>query len=213
MAPVASKGKSKVKEGMQSRSRNTTPSSVVSVAISSTGPSKTSYLDIPTEHLVIPATISYDDILEKYGGAGGIPDPKHLEALANDLTTLSSWAVVRGQHCDVGMRELSERRKEREREEREREQANREAEEKESLKRAAEDDEESRARKGGKLKKRKERSSVREERPLAHGAHGVARQDGVGVTSKGTYAFMLFSGRNHPLQKPPRNPFYHYGGV
>ncbi|KAL9103554.1 MAG: hypothetical protein Q9187_008995, partial [Circinaria calcarea] len=82
------------------------------------------------------------------------------------------------------MRELSVRRKEREAEERDREKANREAEERESRKRAAEDEEESRARKGGKLKKRKDRSSIREERPLTHGAHGVARQDGLDLTSK-----------------------------
>ena len=178
---MGSKGKSKGKEGRQSRSRNTTPSSVVSAAIS-TGQGNTSFLDIPIGNLMIPNNISYDDILEKHGGSGGIPDPKHLETLANDLKTLYQLADVRERACDVGMRELATRRKERiVEEEREREQAVREAEEKETLKRAAEDDEGNRARKGGKVK----RSRIREERPLAHGAHGLARQDGGEVTSKG----------------------------
>ncbi|KAL9003477.1 MAG: hypothetical protein Q9188_003656 [Gyalolechia gomerana] len=45
------------------------------------------------------------------------------------------------------------------------------------------EDEEARGRKGLKTKKvKKERSSVREERPLAVGAHGLARQDGVGLS-------------------------------
>ena len=187
MPPMGSKGKSKGKEGRQSRSRNTTPSSVVSTAIS-TGQGNTSFLDIPTGNLMIPSTISYDDILEKHGGTGGIPDPKSLEALTIDLKALSHLADVRGQACDGGMRELSSRRKERIEEEREKEQAIREAEEKETLKRAAEDDEESRARKGGKLKRRKDQSRIREERPPTHGAHGLARQDGIEAVSKGTLA-------------------------
>ena len=46
-------------------------------------------------------------------------------------------------------------------------------------KEAEEEDDEIRGRKGGKVKKKKERSIAREERPLARGAHGLARQDGL----------------------------------
>ena len=186
MPSLGTKGKSKVREGRQSRSRNTTPSSVVSTTMSATIP-KTAYLDIDVGHLMIPTNILYDDILERHGGSGGIPDPKHLEALENDLKTLSQLAEMRESVCDGGMRELSNRRKERVEEEREMEQALLEAEEKASLKRAAEDEELDRGRKEGKVKKRKDRSRAREERPLTHGAHGIARQDGTNVASLGMY--------------------------
>lgn len=191
MPPGSSKGKSKAKEGRRSHSRNTTPSSVVSAAvsvISSQAPASmllhTVYLEIPINQLSIPNDVSYEEILEKHGGSGGIPDPVHLQAIANDLNTLSNLAITRGSACDGGMRKLSNRRKERIEEERELEQANREAEEMANLKRAAEDDELDRGRKGAKVKKRKDLSSIREERPLTHGAHGVARQDGLGLHGK-----------------------------
>lgn len=185
MPPMGGKSKAKARDGRQSPSRNTTPSSNVSIPISNSGPLTTVYLDIPTENLIIPTNTNYDDILERHGGGGGIPDPKLLEIMANDLNVLSQLADTRGQACDGAMRELSKRRKEKREEERAREQANREAEEKESLKRAAEDEDEARGRKGAKLKKRKERSNVREERPLTHGAHGLARQDGSDLPAKG----------------------------
>ncbi|MCJ1300735.1 Transcriptional regulator [Hypocenomyce scalaris] len=183
MPPLGGKGKSKGREARQSRSRNTTPSSVVSAAVS-VGPSNTAYLDIPIGNLVIPTNISYDDILERHGGGGGIPDPKHLESLANDLKILSQLAETRSQASDGGMRELSKRRKEAIDDEREREQASRDAEEKENMKRAAEDEDDGRERKGAKAKRKRE--SGRDERPLTHGAHGVARQDGLGTLSKET---------------------------
>ncbi|MCJ1418100.1 Transcriptional regulator [Xylographa parallela] len=176
MPPLGGKGK-KGKEGRQSRSRNTTPSSVAS-ASASVMSAHTAYLDIAISNFTIPNNVLYDDILERHGGSGGIPDPQHLETLANELKTLSQLAEARQNACDGGMRKLSERRKERIEEERVLDQANREAEEKASLKRAAEDEELDRERKGEKTKKRKERSTIREERPLTHGAHGIARQDG-----------------------------------
>ena len=185
MPPLGGKGKSKGREGRQSRSRNTTPSSIVSLS-ASIGPSTTAYLDIPIGHLMVPTNINYDDILERHGGGGGIPDPKHLETMANDLKTLSQLAETRGQACDGGMRELAKRRKEKVEEEREREQATREAGEKESIKRAAEDDDDTKGRKKNKVKKPvRERITAAEERPLTHGAHGLARQDGLDLPIKG----------------------------
>ena len=183
--PPIGKGKTKVKDGRQSRSRNTTPGSVVS-ATASTIAASTMYLEIDIGKLMIPSNILYDDILERHGGSGGIPDPKHLEALAGDLNTLSLLAESRGSACDGGMRKLSDRRKERIEEERELELATREAEEKANLKRVAEDEELERGRKSSKVKKRKDRSMIREERPPTHGAHGVARQDGLLTGAKGS---------------------------
>ena len=190
MPPLATKGKGKVKDGRQSRSRNTTPSSVPSSVVSapiSTGPvACTAYLEVPLTSLNALTATSYDDILERYR-AGVLPDAQQLMALATDVRSLADAADTRGHVCDGGMRELSGRRKEKLEEERAEEQAARDAEEKENLKRAAAEEAEARERKLPKIKKKqqKERSRVREERPLTHGAHGLARQDGLAVPPSG----------------------------
>jgi transcriptional adapter 3 len=189
MPPLAGKGKSKGREARRSRSRNTTPSSVLSGPLASTSPLTTAYLGIDVSKLLVPSYVAYSDILDRQGGGGGIPDPKHLETLVADLKSLSQLAETRGQACDAAMRELSQRRKELLEEQREKEKADREAEEvREKMRREAEDDDdEIRGRKIGKLKKRKDRSSVRDERPPAHGAHGTTRQDGLDVPMEGTF--------------------------
>lgn len=187
MPPLAGKSKPKARDGRQSPSRNTTPSSVASLPFIAAVLS-TAYLDIPVSSLVIPPNITYDDILERHGGAGGIPDPKNLELMANDLNTLSLSAERRGQACDGAMRELAKRRKERIEADRMRELASREAEEKEKSKRAAEEDDDAGGKKAGRLKKRKDRINAKEERPLAHGAHVVARQDGGDLPVKGAFS-------------------------
>lgn len=193
MAPLSGKSKSKGREGRRSRSRNTTPSSNVSIPITTTNISTTGYLDIDVGKIMIPTNLSYNDILERHGGGGGIPEVKHLEQMADELKILSQLAETREQACNGGMRELVKRRIERVQEERQKEQDDRQREEKESLKRAAEEDEEARGRKGLKSKKqKKDRSTVREERPLAVGAHGLARQDGLDLPSKGTRLMLPF---------------------
>ena len=147
---------------------------------------------------MVPTNISYDDILDRHGGSGGIPDPNHLTTMVQDLKQLCSLASTRSETCNAGMRALSQRRKEvvEEEREREREQAARlrEIEERETLKREAEEDEEARGRKGGKNKKQKKESSrIREERPLNHGAHGLARQDGLDLPLQGKSQNFLIS--------------------
>jgi transcriptional adapter 3 len=153
----------------QSRSRNTTPSLVG--ASSSLPPSEsgeTAYLDLPVQSFR-----SADDIIEHYGSS--IPSSKELEALLERLQRLVDVVEVRGQVCDRGMRMLAQARKSRlEDIESER----RDEERKERLKRDAADEEERGRNKANKVKKRKELSTVREERPLTHGAHGLAPQDG-----------------------------------
>lgn len=144
---------------------------------------------------MVPTNLSYDDILERHGGTGGIPDPSHLTTMAKDLKQLSELASARSDTCNAGMRALSEKRKEALDEERQKEQEARarEAEEIETLntlkKEAEEEDDEIRGRKGAKVKKKKEQSSIRDERPLAHGAHGLARQDGLDLPLKGVFMF------------------------
>ena len=196
MPPLPGKTKTKGRDqGRSSRSRNTTPSSNVSAPISTIAATNTAYLDIPVDNLTIHSGISYDDILERHGGGGGIPDPKHLEAMADNLKTLSLRAETRGQACDGAMRELVSRQKEmkleeeRSKEKAMREKAAQEAAEKESLKRAAEEEEGAKSKKALKLKKKKEQS-IGEERPLTHGAHGVARQDGSSLPSKGKKPYL-----------------------
>lgn len=186
--PLGGKSKPKVRDGRRSRSRNTTPFPIVSIPIGISASSSTAYLEISIANLSDSTTISYNNILEQHSGGGGIPDPRDLENMANDLKTLSIFADTKCNACDGAMRELSKRRKERLEDDREREQMKRDAEEKDSLKRVAEDEEEARGRKGGKLKKiKKEGGIVKEERPLSHGAHGLARQDGLDLPVKGMF--------------------------
>lgn len=172
--PIANKGKGKGRETKPSRSRNTTPSSALSATTALS--SVSGYLDSDVSKVTVPANPQYSEILEKLGNGGTIPDSKSLESLIDHLKTLSQLAETRGDACNAGMRELSQRRKEVLEDQREQEQL--EAEERLKMKREAEDDEDgSRASKGGKLKKRKERVS-KDERPLAIGAHELTKQDG-----------------------------------
>lgn len=155
----------------------------------------TTYLEYPLAKLMVPSTVNYDKILDRHGGGGGIPDPLHLQTMTEDLKTLAQLAEARSQVLDDGMREMAKRKKDFEREEKERlekEQALREltakAEEQARLKKEAEDEENVRARAGAQLKKKNERNNVQEERPLTHGAHGLARQDGqVDMPPKGKH--------------------------
>lgn len=109
----------------------------------------------------------YDDIVDPDGGSA-IPDSKNLDAIMDRLDRLLSIADARGKVCDRGMRLLSIQRKEQvETERREQERRDREAA-----------DEAERGRQASKLKKKKDTSRAREERPMTHGAHGVSAQDG-----------------------------------
>ncbi|KAL8641385.1 MAG: hypothetical protein Q9228_001798 [Teloschistes exilis] len=179
MPQMGGPGKAKSRDGRQSRSRNTTPSSNISIPISSNTQSHTAYLQTDMGKLMVPTNITYEQLLNQHGGGQGIPDPTSLNQMVDNLKTLGQLAEGRSVACDKGMRELSRRRKERVEEEHRLEQENRDREEKASLKRAA-DEEEARGRKTLETKKvKKERSIAREERPLAVGAHGLARQDGL----------------------------------
>ncbi|KAL8691905.1 MAG: hypothetical protein Q9218_002951 [Villophora microphyllina] len=180
MPQIGGPGKAKSQNGRQSHSRNTTPSSNISIPISSNNMSQTAYLQTEMGNLMVPTNVTYEHLLNQHGGGQGIPDPTSLNQMVDNLKMLGQLAEERSAACDKGMRELSMRRKERVEEERRLDQEKREKEEKaSSLKRAAEE-EEARGRKSLKTKKvKKERSTAREERPLAVGAHGLARQDGL----------------------------------
>ncbi|KAF7597037.1 Transcriptional regulator [Aspergillus hancockii] len=193
--PSANKGKGKGREARPSRSRNTTPNS--SFSAQTTAP-VSSYLDNDVSKLLVPATAQYGEILDRMGGVGQIPDSKSLETLMEHLKTLSQLAEARSDACNAGIRELSQKRKE-------------VVEEPEhdgdrpKMKREADDEEEdSKALKGGKLKKRKERgSSSREDRPLAHGAHELSRQDGAETKVEGAASPVSKKSKSTSSLSPP----------
>ncbi|KAJ5788617.1 Histone acetyltransferases subunit 3 [Penicillium paradoxum] len=173
--PAAYKGKGKGRDARQSRSRNTTPSSASAPAIPSLPVQ--SYLENDVTKHIDQASLQYSDVLDLVS-AQSIPDSKTLETLVEHLKSLSDMADNRGEVCNAGMREMSQKRKEVEDQELDREVQNRA-----KLKRETEEDDD--IHKGGKLKKRKERASAKEERPLNHGAHEVARQDGAETKVEG----------------------------
>jgi transcriptional adapter 3 len=171
--PNANKSRGKGREVRQSRSRNTTPSSGLS-ASTATASSIPGYLDNDLSKLFQHSVVEYAEILDQLGGGGTIPESKTLELLTDHLKTLSKLADSRGDVCNAGMRELSQRRKEVLEDHREHDHE----EGRMKMKREVDEDEDvSRALKGGKLKKRKERPS-KEERPLAVGVNEVSKQEG-----------------------------------
>src|SRR5271163_1941965 len=172
--PLANKGKGKGRDGRRSRSRNTTPSSVISAGTGPVIPSVTPYLEVDTSKLHVPSHPQYGDILDRLDTKPGIPEPKHLETLVEQLRQLSEAAEARAQVCDAAMRELADKRKAIGDEERERERIDHELElRKAKAKRDTEDRSDGAGGKRAlKPKKRKERSEALEEK-LAHISDGV----------------------------------------
>ncbi len=96
-----------------------------------------------------------------------IPPASVINAMIESVNRLLEIAEARGIACDRGMRELSKQRKD---------QVEIEAREFEGRERALSDE----MRRNGSSGKIKKKSGKRdeEERPLTHGAHGLAPQDG-----------------------------------
>jgi transcriptional adapter 3 len=168
--PPSQKGTGKKgRDVRQSRSRNTTPSIVgARTSLPPADSGETAYLELPIQSFRVS-----DDALDNYGTS--IPSSKDLEALLERCKELKDIVETRGSVCDKGMRMLAQARKDRI-EEIENERIDEER--KERIKRDAADEEERGRSKANKLKKRKDASQGREERPLTHGAHGLAPQDG-----------------------------------
>ncbi|KAJ5861116.1 Histone acetyltransferases subunit 3 [Penicillium soppii] len=174
--PSAYKSKGKGRDARQSRSRNTTPSSASAPTIPAL-PIQ-SYLENDVTKLIDLANGQYSDVLDLVA-AQNIPDSKTLETLVEHLKSLSDMADARAEVCNAGMREMSQKRKDVV----EDQELEREVRDRSKLKRETEEDDD--IHKGGKLKKRKERASAKEERPLNHGAHELARQDGAETKVEG----------------------------
>lgn len=173
----------------RSRSRNTTPSSSLSAGATSAPPAP-SYLENDPSRLLVPTNVQYAEMLDRVA-PGSIPDSKSLESLMDHLKALCQLAEARGDACNAGIRELSRKRKEIVEEQ---DQFEQEADGRPKMKREADYDvEPSRASKGGKVKKRKERES-KEDRPLDHGSHELARQDGAEIKVEGgKLLFLVFN--------------------
>ncbi|KAJ5803485.1 uncharacterized protein N7503_005935 [Penicillium pulvis] len=172
--PSAYKSKGKGRDARQSRSRNTTPSNAGGAAAASLP----SYLENDVTKLIDVANGQYTELLELVA-APNIPDSKTLETLVEHLNNLSDMADTRGEVFNAGMREMSQKRKEVV----EDQELSHEVADRAKLKRETEDDDDPIHK--GKVKKRKDRSSIKEERPLSHGAHEITRQDGAETKVEG----------------------------
>jgi transcriptional adapter 3 len=166
----------KGRDPRQSRSRNTTPS-IGASNFPHTESGSTDLLELPKDKF--PTSPDFGD----YAGAA-IPSSKELETLSEKLQKLMAVIETRGNICDKGMRMLADMRKKR------LEAAEKERTDEEIKKRDAANEEERGRLKANKIKKRKDVSTGREERPLTHGAHGLAPQDGTNLGSH-QYSFFL----------------------
>lgn len=152
---------------------------------------ETPYLRTSTAAL-ISAEPSIEALIEKSNAsvskAGDPPIARELHVLHDKIRdTVNRFMNKRGEVCDRSMRQLVQRRKERMQEEREREAARAAAE---TAKVKREEDERRREKKTPSKKRTAEDMEVDEDDPEIQrkrdslpnvGAHGLARQDGVGV--------------------------------
>ena len=167
----------KGRDPRQSRSRNTTPSIIgTSTSLSHTESGETGLLELPKDKF--PTSPDFGDYV-----ALAIPSSKDLEALSDKLKRLMAIIETRGDICNKGMRLMVEMRKDRQDDIA---RQNQEQEVMEKKKRDAAEEEERGRHRANKLKRRKDTSA--EERPLTHGAHGLAPQDG---TNLGSYCHPL----------------------
>jgi transcriptional adapter 3 len=166
--PPAQKGTGKRsaghRESRRSRSRNTTPSSAGAPGILAASETESRYLELTM--IPFPQS-SYDEIVDPNIGTS-IPDSKAIDTIIDSINRLLDVAEARGKVCDRGMRLLSAQRKD---------QVETERREQERKDREAADEAAEMGRKSTKMKKKKE-SKSKEERPLTHGAHILAPQDG-----------------------------------
>lgn len=180
--PPSQKGTGKKGRTGQPRSRNTTPSLVSrDPQPADTDLGETALLELP-----IQSFRTSDDGVEHYSLT--IPNSKELELLLERLKRLVDIVETRSTVCDKGMRMVAQIRKDRlddidnER---------RDEERKERIKRELADEEERGRNKANKIKKKKD--AAKEERPLAHGAHGLAPQDGSQLGMSFKYNFPRFA--------------------
>ena len=161
------------------RSRNTTPlppgSSRVSAEPAS---SSSSYFRSSVTHLAKDSDISLEELLDSNGSASHIPSASQLMSMRESIKRkVLEHVKERNAQSDKVLRELQKMRSHRSTHDIERE--NRRGENKEDTERK------------NKVKKSGKRDVEEEQRPLAHGAHAVAKQDGTDA-NKGEDPFQIF---------------------
>lgn len=144
--------------GISKRSRNTTPVSTASTEHSQ---------NLGATAVLTSTIMSYLDILDRCMRGSSPPPSGTIKKIGASLKSHSDVTRNRAETCDKGMREISRKRKYVIEQAREQERADREADEtrKERIKQQS--------------KLKKERDT--DDRPLAVGAHSMARQDGLDV--------------------------------
>jgi transcriptional adapter 3 len=166
MPPQGLKGTGKKSGAAQRpRSRNQTPRPPPTAA------DESAYLDIPLAPI---QHSTYDELIVQTPGSV-IPNTAAIDALVERARSLLNSVEQRGIMADKAMRKLAGMRSLRVRE------IEQESYEEEKRERARIEEEEERGRIASKMKKRKDVSRGAEERPLAHGAHGLAAQDGLNL--------------------------------
>jgi transcriptional adapter 3 len=108
----ASKSKNKNRDGRRSRSRNTTPSSVLSAGTAPVGPSNTPLLDLDAVKFLVTNKPSYADIIEQLETQGARLESSALYSLIDRLKHLSDAAEKRTEECEKAIRVIHELKKE-----------------------------------------------------------------------------------------------------
>ncbi|EHY54749.1 Transcriptional regulator [Exophiala dermatitidis] len=155
MPPLGSGGKGKGKhqqrDARRSRSRNTTPSSVLSTGTTVAGPTTTPLLELETSRLLVSPKPNYSEIIDYLETHGTRLEPKSLHDIIDQLKHLSESAEKRAESCEKAIRLIHEQKKELESDQQHRE---REAEQARRVKARKE---EAHSQKNPKAKKRKDR--------------------------------------------------------
>ena len=130
MAPLGSASKSKnkhVKDARHSRSRNTTPSSVLSATATATttaahtAPTTTPFLQLDTAKLLVAAHPNYAEILDRLETKPANLEPKQLQDIIEQLKQLSDSAEKRIDSCEKAIRVIHDQLKDLDSEHKERE--------------------------------------------------------------------------------------------
>lgn len=153
MPPLSSatKSKNKNRDARGSRSRNTTPSSVISTGGAPvSAPSVTPFLELDTSRLLVADQPQYADILDRLETKPANLESRHLQDIIDQLKQLSDSAEKRVESCEKAIRVIHDQLKELESEHKERERQD-------QARKAKVRKEEMSSQKNVKAKKRKER--------------------------------------------------------
>ena len=148
----ASKGKNKNREGRRSRSRNTTPSSVLSAGTAPSGPTTTPLLELEVSRLLVSPKPNYAEIIDHLESHGSKLEPRSLHDIIDQLKHLSDSAEKRAELCEKAIRVIHEQKKDLESDQQDRE---RQAEQARRAKARKEE-----SQKNTKAKKRKDRTET-----------------------------------------------------